>query len=464
MSKRFDFCIVGSGIAGLSLALRLSKKGSVVLLTKEILLSGSSPLAQGGIALAPAIKEELSGHFLDTMNAGGNENNPEAVRLMVESSPAILKDLHQWGIVFSPSLHQEGGHSKARIYHAEDQTGYVIAKRLAELVQKKENIVVYERKKIFRLIYHEGQVFGVWYVDAEKKGEITAKPIFAKHTILATGGACGIFEPCTTPEGMRGEGIVIAMEVGAQTMDMDRVQFHPTVLDTHRTPRFLLSEALRGAGALLVNHKKERFINELLPRDVVAQAILEQQKGGKVFLDARPIQNFQQQFPYIFEVLKTEWKKDPTTDLLPVSPAAHFFGGGIQTDLYGRTNIKNLSAVGEVACTGVHGRNRLASNSLLECFVFAKQIADLFLSQEIEEQQYLPYQNAPRFRSKTKEDIVFEEKVRRRMAKYCGVSREMDELQKTLWYVKKGIVQGTESILFKRMVCAILESAIKRIA
>lgn len=464
MSKRFDFCIIGSGTAGLSLSLRLSQKGSVALITKGNILSGSSPLAQGGIASAPAIKEEIEGHFSDTMEAGGNENNPNTVRLLVENAPHIINDLKEWGVEFSPSLHREGGHSKARIYHADDQTGSAISQALIKLVQKNENIIIFEKKKVFRLISHEHQILGAWYVDANKKGEIYSKPIFAKKTILATGGACGIFDPCTVPEDMRGEGIVMAMDIGAKTMDLDRVQFHPTVLDTSRRPRFLLSEALRGAGAILLNSRKEHFVNELLPRDIISEHIIEQQKEGKVFLDARPIQDFEKKFPHIFTVLTKEWKKDPRIELLPISPAAHFFGGGIQTDIYGRTNIKNLSAVGEVAWTGVHGRNRLASNSLLECLVFAKQISDSFSGEEMEEQQYLPYQDAPKFRTKTKEDIIFEEKMRRRMSKYCGVSREMDGLQKTLLYAKKGTVLGTETVLFKKMVCAVLEAAIRRIS
>ena len=391
------FCIVGSGIAGMSLAIRLSELGEVVLVSKSSLISGSTPLAQGGIA--GVFKDEsdprksgdsFQKHFEDTMNAGRNMNTPEAVQILVESAPKVLQDLQDWGIRFHADKHLEGGHSHHRIFHTGDTTGKTIAEGLAQKVREISEIsgkikvledtllLGFSNNNDLETNCNLSLQASFYNTKTQKFLEIESQKVF-----LATGGYASVFENSTTTVGGIGDGISIFLQAGGTVKNLSFIQFHPTVLSLPRTPKLLLSEALRGAGAKIVNRKEEEIVAPLLPRDVVAQEIFdEEQQGERIFLDCRNVENFSEKFSSIYESLMREFFLDPTTDLLPITPAAHYCMGGIETDIYGKTNLPNVFALGECAHTGVHGKNRLASNSLLEGLVFANQIFEYIKNAE----------------------------------------------------------------------------------
>ena len=386
-----NFCIIGSGIAGMSLAIKLSSIGSVALVSKSGIISGSTPLAQGGIAGVMKnpendprkTEDSFERHFEDTMKAGRYTNNAEAVKILVETAPKVLDNLKEWGIEFHADKHLEGGHSHHRIFHTGDTTGKTIAEGLAKKVRELSGkIQIVEDSVLVDFVHNNNLGVDVGTLHAtslqsyfyntktQKILEIQSQKIF-----LATGGYASIFENSTTTIGGIGDGISVFLQKGGETKNLPDVQFHPTVLSLPRTPKLLLSEALRGAGAKIVNRKEEEIVAPLLPRDIVAQEIFdEEQQGERIFLDCRNIENFSENFPSIYEKLMREFLLNPETDLLPVSPAAHYCMGGIETDIWGRTNLTNVFALGECAHTGVHAKNRLASNSLLEGLVFSQKI------------------------------------------------------------------------------------------
>jgi len=380
---RTRFLVVGSGVAGLHTAWRASEHGDVMLLTKRSLFDSATAYAQGGIAAALGAGDSPALHRQDTLAAGAALCDAAAVQVLVEEGPARVRELQTAGADFDLdpkgrlSLGREAAHSKNRIVHAHgDQTGAEVARTLVARVRETKRIRVLEKTRVLDLIVRRGTCYGVRASIAGK-----AMEIIADATVLATGGCGQIYRYTTNPVVATGDGFAIAHRAGITLADMEFVQFHPTALDTPENPLALVSEAVRGEGAILVNARGVRFMKgrhrlaELAPRDVVARAIFREQKKGPVFLDARKLgDHFVERFPGIFSLCKARGI-DPRTNLIPVTPAAHYMMGGVVTDLRGRASVARLYAVGEVARTGVHGANRLASNSLLEGLVFAERVA-----------------------------------------------------------------------------------------
>ena len=381
---RTRFVVVGSGVAGLHTAWRAADSSEVLLLTKASLFDSATSYAQGGIAAALGAGDSPELHRQDTLAAGAALCDAAAVQVLVEEGPARVRELQTAGAAFDldPSgklkLGKEAAHSRRRIVHAHgDQTGAEVARTLAKKVTESERVEVVEFARVLDLIVHDGQCVGVRASVAGSPVEILADAI-----VLATGGCGQVYRYTTNPVVATGDGYAIAHRAGAKLSDMEFVQFHPTALDTPENPLSLISEAVRGEGAVLVNEDGERFMRdkhraaELAPRDVVAREIFRQQQDGhRVLLDATKLgTTFAQRFPGIFAICLARGL-DPRSDPIPVTPAAHYMMGGIVTDLGGRSSLPRLYACGEVSRTGVHGANRLASNSLLEGLVFAERVA-----------------------------------------------------------------------------------------
>ena len=385
-----DFLIIGSGLAGLTSAIYASEFGTVTLVSKSKLSISSTYWAQGGIAAAIDKSDSAEIHFKDTLVAGGELCNNDAVKILVNEGIDRVNDLINWGMEFDEldgklQLGLEGGHTNRRILHAGgDATGSKVVQFLASIVQKKSNIKIYQNTQVLELLNNDEQCIGAnafsW--DSNKQF-IFISPV----TILATGGGSGIFSRTTNPYTSTGDGITLAYNAGAEICDMEFLQFHPTAFYSENDQTFLISEAVRGEGAYLLNGDGKRFMldihpnAELAPRDIVSKAIfyeLQNSKIKSVFLDLTHLnaEKIKERFSSIYEKA-LEYNIDITKNLIPVSPAAHYMIGGVKTDINGRTNIKGLLACGEVTCTGVHGANRLASNSLLECLVFGKRCIDI---------------------------------------------------------------------------------------
>jgi len=378
------FLVVGSGVAGLHTAWRASSEGDVMVLTKRSLFDSATAYAQGGIAAALGAGDSPELHRRDTLAAGAALCDAAAVEILVEEGPARVRELHIAGADFDLEpggafkLGKEAAHSRRRIVHAHgDQTGAEVARNLIERVRGSKQIDVLEKTRVLDLIVDDGVCRGIRATKAGKPIEI-----IADATVLATGGCGQVYRYTTNPQVATGDGFAIAHRAGVKLADMEFVQFHPTALETPENPLALISEAVRGEGAILVNDAGTRFMTkkhklaELAPRDIVARAIFrERQSGGRVYLDARKLgKSFEGRFPGIFALCKARGI-DPSKDLIPVIPAAHYMMGGIVTDLAGRSSLERLYACGEVSRTGVHGANRLASNSLLEGLVFAERVA-----------------------------------------------------------------------------------------
>jgi len=356
---RADLLVVGAGVAGLICALTAADQGANVLVVSKGELSASASYhAQGGIAAAGGEGDSPDLHAADTIAAGRGICRPSAVTTLVEEAPARIEDLRALGVHFETELGLEGGHSRPRIYHSRGaQTGREIELTLAERVREHPGIQVSEGERVQMLWRSHGRCVGA--VSDRRR-------IASRATLLATGGAGALWARTTNPAGALGEGVAMAYRAGAAVADLEFVQFHPTALAASGA---LLSEALRGAGALLIDDQGERFTDELAPRDVVARAIAAR---GTALLDLRPIDRGR--FPSLIERI-LEAGFDPANEPVPVAPAAHYTLGGVMTDLDGRSELPGLYAAGECACTGVHGANRLASNSLLECVVFGRRAA-----------------------------------------------------------------------------------------
>ncbi|PJZ24533.1 L-aspartate oxidase [Leptospira hartskeerlii] len=390
-----DFLVIGSGITGLFQALKLSNVGQTVIVTKKSDYESNTNYAQGGIASVFAQGDKFEDHVKDTLESGAGLCDPEAVRVLVEEGPPLVKELLEYGVPFNLNqegefdLHREGGHGTNRIVHAHDRTGHEIEKTLLEIVKQNPNIRILEYHTVVDLItpHHlkkKGLICFGAYVLSSHTGEII--PILAKKTIIASGGSGQVYSHTTNPKIATGDGVACAYRAGAEIRNMEFYQFHPTSLYHEKGDSFLISEAVRGKGAVLLGMDGEPFMKKYHPmadlatRDIVARAIdAEMKKSGDphVWLDIshRPATEIKESFPSIYAKC-LELGIDITTDPIPVVPAAHFMCGGIATDLWGKTRIENLFAAGEASCTGVHGGNRLASNSLLECLVFSNRIAE----------------------------------------------------------------------------------------
>src|SRR5690349_2117697 len=378
-----DYAVVGSGIAGLRAAIELSEAGSVLVLAKSNLSDSATAWAQGGIAVALSDEDEIGLHEQDTINAGDGLCRAEAVALLVEEGPKYITELIEWGTEFDRAgtklaFTREAAHSRSRILHAHgDSTGREISRALLSRAHKIPHLHLRAHAFTTELIVERGRVTGLRFIDETDGSE---HGLQAGAVLLATGGLGQIYRETTNPEVATGDGMAIAYEAGAVLSDMEFMQFHPTALAVKGAPRFLLSEALRGEGGVLRNIGLERFMKryneaqELAPRDIVARAIVSEMhrtQATHVFLDMtkRPEDFVRKRFPRIYETC-LGYGLDLATDMAPVCPAAHYMMGGVKTDLWGRTSLPGLYSAGETAATGVHGANRLASNSLLEGLVF----------------------------------------------------------------------------------------------
>lgn len=383
MIKTCDVLIVGTGIAGVYTALNLNKNLKIKLISKESIRECDSYLAQGGICTA-LDNEDIPYYIEDTLIAGNYKNDPSAVEILVKESIENIERLINFNVPFdrndngSLSFTREGGHSKFRIAHVKDETGKYIMESLFKEVNKRNNIEVIENCKLIDIIKKKNKCLGG--ICNYKNSEIQ---IHSNYTILATGGLGGLFTSTTNLPSLTGDGISIALKNGISIKDINFLQLHPTVLyeEGSTGKRLLLSESLRGEGAILRNLDGCEFINPLKPRDVVSKAILKEIEKTPdkpyVYLDLTHLNKkfLVNRFPYLYnECLKRGYAME--NDMLPISPAHHYAMGGIDVDLYGRTSLNHLYAVGETACTGVHGNNRLASNSLLEAVVFGYRCAD----------------------------------------------------------------------------------------
>lgn len=391
-----DAVIVGSGVAGLFAALCLPESKKVLVITKEDLKECDSYLAQGGVCVLKDIKD-FDCYFEDTMRAGHYENNPESVRVMIESSPDVISTLIQLGVQFdtdssgSYDYTREGAHRRNRILHHKDETGKEITATLLSIAKKRKNITFIAQTTMIDLIEKDNICYGI--VCEDEYGEHGA--ILAKDIILATGGIGGLFKNSTNFPHITGDAFALALKHGIEMKDINYIQIHPTTLYSKKSGRrFLISESVRGEGAILLNENGERFTDELQPRDVVTDAICkEMEKFGTdhvyITLPTMTSEQAQKRFPNIFEACMEEGY-DITKDKVPVTPGQHYMMGGIKTDINGRTSMAHLFAVGETACNGVHGKNRLASNSLLESMVFSKRAADLIAKDSSEKETYAP--------------------------------------------------------------------------
>jgi L-aspartate oxidase len=383
-SLETDFLVIGAGVAGLRAAIELAPAGRVLVLAKREVTDSNTQYAQGGIAAALSDEDEISLHLQDTLAAGDGLCNPDAAKVLVEDAPSRIEELIAWGTQFDRegtklTFGREGAHSRNRILHAHgDSTGREILRALYAKAQMLSEIQVREFEFSTDLEVEDGRVHGVRIID--EHGQHNSIRVSA--VLLATGGMGQLYANTTNPPVATGDGVAMAYRAGAEITDLEFIQFHPTALYLQKAPRFLLSEALRGEGARLVNTELSRFmpkyhpLGELAPRDVVARAIMHElersrAKEAVVYLDLTHLdaKRIQQRFPRIYSTCM-RYNIDITSELIPVRPAAHYAMGGVKTDLDGRTTVPGLYAAGEAAGTGVHGANRLASNSLLEGLVF----------------------------------------------------------------------------------------------
>ena len=458
---KYDVLVIGAGLAGLAYALKVAEKLRVLILSKTHLEGSNTEMAQGGIAAVTASDDDFEQHVSDTLEAGAGLCNESVVRHVVEQGPERIQDLVNWGIQFDLensqqfALTKEGGHSRRRILHIEDHTGLEIHRRLLSRVREHKNITLRENnfaielislKKINPLYFGPEQCIGAYVFD-KNSGQVYTQ--LADRTVLATGGAGKVYLYTSNWSGATGDGIAMAHQLGARVANMEFMQFHPTCLYHAQSRNFLISEALRGEGGELINHKGEAFaksahpLGSLAPRDIVARIIdAEMKKTGAecVFLDMthKPAEFVKSRFPSIYKRC-LELGIDITNTPIPVVPAAHYLCGGVLTDINGQTDIAQLMAVGETACTGLHGANRLASNSLLECLVFSHNAAMQSLEKNISHELLDASKSlsVPAWASHEKQDpdeliLVSHmwDEIRRLMWAYMGIVRTTRRLER----------------------------------
>ena len=412
-----DTVIVGSGVAGLYTALCLPKNKDILLITKEDLKDADSYLAQGGVCVLKSI-DDFNCYFEDTMKAGHYENNPEAVRVMIENSQDVIQTLVDLGVQFDTEdggqfdYTREGAHRQNRILHYKDETGKQITDRLLYIAKQRSNITFVEQTTMIDFIEKNNECYGI--VCQDVFGESGA--IIARNIVLATGGIGGLFLNSTNFPHITGDAFALSLKHGVELQDMNYIQIHPTTLYSKKKGRrFLISESVRGEGAILLNEKGERFTDELQPRDVVPNAIVEEMKKfgtDHVYLTLPNMtsEEARERFPNIFEACMDEGY-DITKDAVPVTPAQHYMMGGVKTDTNGATSMKYLYAVGETACNGVHGKNRLASNSLLESLVFAQRAAEMIATDKSVKNDKFPEVDLKSYPKKEQREKEFRELI-----------------------------------------------------
>lgn len=463
MKLTADFLVIGSGIAGLSYALKVADQGSVLLVTKRQVDFTATRLAQGGIAAVADARGDFRSHARDTMVAGVDLSHPEIVDLTVSMGPAVIDDLIRWGVEFSRNeqneydMTREGGHSERRIFHAKDATGREIERALVAAVQRHPAIRILEDHIAVDLITEAkvspqpvatNSCLGAYVLDIGQKEVIT---IGARVTVLATGGAGKVYLYTCNPDVATGDGVAIAWRAGASVANMEFMQFHPTTLYHPQAKSFLISEAVRGEGAILRRSDGTAFmegqhpLKDLAPRDIVARAIDHQMKkfgDDCVFLDIthKDASYIRNRFPTIFETC-LKYGIDMTREPIPVVPAAHYLCGGVQVDSYGESNVRNLFVIGESACTGLHGANRLASNSLLEGVAFAQRAAERTLERTASPSgdfpSIAPWDSGDA--TDSDEEVIVAhnwDEIRRCMWNYVGIVRSDKRLKRALSRIK----------------------------
>jgi L-aspartate oxidase len=453
---QIDFLILGGGIAGTRAAIGLAPAGKVLVLTKGELYESSTEYAQGGIAAALGEDDEVGLHLHDTLRAGDGLCREKAVQILVSEGPQQIEQLIAWGMHFDRNgnklaFTREGAHSRSRVLHAQgDSTGSEILRALMAKAKSHRAIQFLPHAFAVDLLVDANRVCGVTYLDQKTSA---LKTLRAKAVLLATGGLGQVYKETTNPAVATGDGVAMAHRAGALSSDMEFVQFHPTALYVKDAPRFLLSEALRGEGAYLRNVLLERFMPryheaaELAPRDIVSRAIfMEMQKTQSecVYLDLTELEpkHVKKRFPRIY-LTCLHYNIDITADLVPIRPAAHYAMGGVATDLYGTTSLKRLYAAGEVATTGVHGANRLASNSLLEGLVFGARAASAMIDQRREFKPPLPREapNSAAGHASPRPDL----KAREPELVRLSPQKTANEVRSILWN-KVGIIRNGEDL------------------
>ncbi|HHY27577.1 MAG TPA: L-aspartate oxidase [Desulfitobacterium dehalogenans] len=439
--------VLGSGIAGLYTALKASEYFEVTVLTKKGIPESNTKHAQGGIAVALDQEDSPSLHYEDTLYAGAGLCESDSVRVLVEDGPLRVEELIRMGAHFDRkngklAFTQEAAHSRRRILHANgDATGEEIERTLIAQALGEERILVKEEQFVLDLLKNQkGEVIGALSLNGKTQ---ELEIYLAQAVVLGTGGLGQLYCYTTNPEVATGDGMAAAYRAGAQLMDMEFVQFHPTALFIPGAPRFLISEAVRGEGAHLLNVRGERFMEdipgkELAPRDVVAREIWREQAKGEVYLDFRPIglEKVKQRFPMIYQTC-LDYGINVLEDRLPVAPAAHYMMGGVRTDEMGRTSLPNLYASGECACNGVHGANRLASNSLLDGLVFGGRIVEDIVNTArskglIDPQLSDIHTEKDEFCPGYLSDPLKREELQELMWEYVGIIREEEGLKKAI--------------------------------
>ncbi|WP_342563723.1 L-aspartate oxidase [Paenibacillus sp. FSL R7-0345] len=481
---RTDVVVIGSGIAGLFTAIKAAEDRKVIVLTKKSLMESNTRYAQGGIAAVFSAEDSPVYHRQDTLLAGAGLNSSAAVDVLVHEGPEGVRELIRLGTIFDeengvPALTKEGAHSHRRILHANgDATGYEIVRALIEQVKQDNNIEVWDDHFVIDLITEDGECAGA--LVQRPNGERLF--LQADATVLCSGGAGQLYRYTTNPEVATGDGVAIAYRAGAHIRDMEFIQFHPTALSYPGAPRFLISEALRGEGAVLRNIHGERFMEryhellELAPRDIVARAIvseMELTKSTFVFLDIthEPADMVKHRFPTIYETCMS-YGLDITSDWIPVAPAAHYMMGGIKTDLNGESNIARLFACGEVSSTGVQGANRLASNSLSEAIVFGRRITERI--RELAPADWTSLSaGSDKGRTESPIQAIVERrlKLQKVMVRYAGLRRNegmlnkgLDELKRQLPIFNAALTKREEYEFANMLTCSLLitESALSR--
>lgn len=444
-----DVVVVGSGLAGLLTALTVAEKKQVLLISKTRLDDGATVRAQGGIAaVLDQTHDRFADHITDTMKAGAYHNDRSIVRYVVEQAPRAIEKLQEYGVRFDRGAAREGGHGTARIIHVKDHTGKNIEMALIRAVRRHRNITIWEHATALDLIVEKAACTGIAVIKDKK-----IVVVHAEAVVLATGGVGHLFKHTTNPKVAVGTGIAMAHRAGAALKDLEFIQFHPTALADRTNPHMLLSEALRGAGAHLINRDGQRFTlahnprGELATRDLLTRLIYQEQtKNSKtknsVYLDMTHLdpQKTKRNFPTIYRAIRQRLKKDLTKEPIPITPAAHYLCGGIAVNRHGETTIKNLYAVGETSCTGLHGANRLASNSLLEAAVFAlaagAHIAQLHIAQLQTSQTHRTQNKSPslpyRYDKKHDNLAALIKEIQTIMWNNVGIVRTKNQLQQAI--------------------------------